>query len=191
MISAGATIARRAAVTRHDPPMPPRRLTPLLPLLAALGCASDGPTAAQLALRDGTDERVPITRVRSEPLALTSASGVFEPARLVVRDEPLWRATWTAIWSRQEPPPDVPAVDFAGEMVVVVALGARPSGGHAIVVDSATLHGGTLVVHVRASAPGPRCAVTGAFTAPVDAARLPRHDGPIEFRERVEDRSCD
>ena len=170
--------------------MPLPRPAPFL-LLAALACATDGPTTSNLALDDGTGERVPIARFRAAPHPLAFSSGVGEPARLVIRDEPLWRATWAAIWSPVEPQPAVPAVDFAREMVVVAARGGRPSGGYGIVVDSATLHGATLVVHVRATSPGPRCSVTGALTAPVDAARLPRHDGPVEFRERAEVTRCD
>ena len=168
--------------------MPPRRRLLLL-LLAA--CATDGPTTARIALRDGAGERVPMTRFRAEPYPLTFASGVGEPARVVIRDEPLWRATWTAIWATHQPAPALPAVEFAHEMVVVAALGGRSSGGYGIVVDSATVHGATLVVHVRSTSPGPRCFVTAALTAPVDAARLPRHDGPVEFRERAEVTSCD
>ena len=89
------------------------------------------------------------------------------------------------------PEPALPDVDFAREMVVVAALGERRSGGYAIVLDSATGRGGTLVVHLRTRSPDARCAVTGALTQPVDAARLPRHDGPVEFRERAEVVRCD
>ena len=52
-------------------------------------------------------------------------------------------------------------------------------------------HRAALVVHLRTTSPGDRCAVTAALTQPVDAARLPRHDGPVEFRERAEVVRCD
>lgn len=193
MISAGAAIARLAAVPRPDPPMPPRRLRPVIPLLVlgALACATDGPTTSSVALREAAEARVPITRFRAEPYPLTLSSGLVEPARAVVRDDALWRATWTAIWSNHWPEPALPAVDFAREMVVVAALGERASGGYAILVDSATVAGGALLVHLRTLSPGPRCYVTAALTQAVDAVRLPRHDGPVAFRERAEVVDCD
>ena len=172
----------------------PFRPTPLLALAAvlALGCAREGPTPPDAAaLLDRAAERVPITRFTAAPHPLTHYSGVHEPARLVVRDDALWRATWAAIWSNQRPEPALPAVDLAREMVVVAALGARASGGYGILVDSASRRGETLVVHVRTIGPGPTCYVTAALTQPVDAVRLARHDGPVEFDERTDVRSCD
>lgn len=172
--------------------MPHRRplaaaLLALVPL--ACGTASTAPSAR--AARDEGGGRVAITRLRAEPYPLTFSSGLREPARTVVRDAALWEATWAAIWSRHEPEPARPAIDFDREMVVVAALGERASGGHAILVDSATVAGGTLVVHLRTTSPGPRCYVTAALTQPVDAVRLPRHEGAVEFRERAEVSRCD
>ena len=169
-----------------------RPLPALLLALAAVGCASDGATPPDpRTLREGTAQRVEITRLRPEPYPLTHSSGVREPARLVVRDDALWRATWAAIWSQHRPEPALPAIDFGREMVVVAALGERSSGGYGILVDSASMEGTTLVVHVRTMSPGPRCFVTAALTQPVDAARLPRHDGAVRFSERTEVRHCD
>ena len=173
--------------------MPHRRplTAALLLALAPLACstASTAPEArAQLEEGGGP---VALTRLRPGSAPLTHSSGVREPARLVVRDAALWEATWTAIWSNHRPEPDRPAIDFAREMVVVAAAGERNSGGHAIFVDSAAVEGSTLVVHVRTVTPGPRCYVTAALTQPVDAARLPRHDGPVQFRDHAEVFHCD
>ena len=174
--------------------MPHRRPIAALALPLALGAlACDGaPTPPDArALLDERGERVAMTRLRDEPQPLTFSSGLRAPARAIVRDDALWAATWTAIWAGHAPTPPVPAIDFSREMVVVAALGERSSGGHAIVLDSATRRGGTLLVHLRTRSPGARCMVTAALTQPVDAARLPRHDGPVEFRERAEVVRCD
>lgn len=163
-----------------------------LAALAALGCASDGTAPPDVGtLRGGGAQRVELTRLRPGSAPLTHSSGVHEAARLVVRDDALWRATWTAIWSSHRPQPDLPAIDFGREMVVVAALGERSGGGHAILVDSASREGSTLVVHVRTVSPGPRCLVTAALTQAVDAARLPRHDAHVRFSERAEVSRCD
>jgi hypothetical protein len=75
-------------------------------------------------------------------------------------------------------------------MVAVVALGQRPTGGFAILIDSAETIAGGVTVLVRAIAPGPTCGVTQALTQPVDIARLPRTDTVVTFRDKAEEQAC-
>jgi hypothetical protein len=103
------------------------------------------------------------------------------PQRLVVRDANAWRDTWTAIWRDVSPPPPLPVVDFSRDMVVVAALGQRPTGGFSIVIADARVENGGLRVTVRTVSPGPGCGTTLAITQPVDAARLPRFDGRVTY----------
>ena len=73
---------------------------------------------------------------------------------------------------------------------MVVALGARSTGGYGILVDGAneTENAGTAVT-IRSISPK-NCIVTLAFTQPVDIARLPRRDGSVSFIERSEVHVC-
>ncbi|HVE78445.1 MAG TPA: protease complex subunit PrcB family protein [Gemmatimonadaceae bacterium] len=140
---------------------------------------------------DGDGDRLPVTRLRAEPYSFTYNSGLRQPARFVIRDEVEWRAAWDAVHGSLSPKPELPAVDFAREMVVVAALGERSSGGYGILVDSARAAGTGALVYLRTIAPGTRCGTTGALTQPVDLARLPRREGGVEFRERAEVTRCD
>jgi hypothetical protein len=129
---------------------------------------------------------VPLTRLRAEPYSYDYASGLRDSARLVVRDSAAWRALWGRLHASRGGIPALPPVDFAREMLVVAALGARGTGGYTILVDSAfAAADGGAVIAVRTLSPGPRCGVTGAVTHPVDIARLARRDGPVAFRERA------
>jgi hypothetical protein len=88
------------------------------------------------------------------------------------------------------PAPDPPRVEFEREMLIVVALGERPTGGYGIVVDSAETRPDGLFVTVRTIAPGKGCMLTQALTQPVDIARVPRHEGQVGFEDHAEVRDC-
>jgi hypothetical protein len=165
----------------------------LLPLLVALlgGCAS-GETLLPNPAEGSAGDRVaiPVTRLTSGPPPLTVSSGITDSTRVVIRDAETWRATWDRVWSRQTPAPPLPTIDFSREMVVVVGLGTRSSGGYSIVVEGASLAGGTIDVVVQKTSPGANCFVTGALSEPVDIVRVPRRSEPVRFVERHTVRTC-
>ena len=132
---------------------------------------------------------VPLVRLRAEPYSLTYSSGLTQPERIVIRDEAAWREVWAAIWRRHSPQP-LPEVDFSQEMLVVVALGERPTGGFGILADSAFADDKELVIRVRTITPGPRCGTTQALTQPVDVARVPRTALAVRFRDQPEVHEC-
>jgi hypothetical protein len=148
-------------------------------------CASSDTVAPGL---PGTD--VPIVRFRAEPYSFAYNSGLDHTARLVIRDEITWQATWNQIWRGNSEVPSVPAVDFSREMVVVAALGTRSSGGYGIMIDNATeTPSNALNIVVRSITPGAKCATTAAFTQPVDIARIPLRLS-VGFTERSEVSEC-
>jgi hypothetical protein len=85
--------------------------------------------------------------------------------------------------------PELPQVDFSREVVVVAALGQRPTGGFNILIESAAATRDGVTVSIRATAPGPGCGVTLALTQPVDIARMPRR-GAVQFHERADELAC-
>jgi hypothetical protein len=133
---------------------------------------------------------IPVVRLRAEPYSFEFYSGLNTPARLVVRDAAAWQSLWAQIYQRRFPVPPVPAIDFSREMLVVVALGSRSSGGYGIMIDGASDGGAYVTIAVRSISPSPKCGVTAALTQPVDIARLPRRDGEVRFLEHAEVREC-
>lgn len=160
----------------------------LLSLCALLVIASPGLNVLQATQKDPGRE-VPVT-----PLAPTISgyrtsftSGlVLDQSRLVVRD----RDTWVQVWNRINSGPNslpLPEIDFTREILVVAAMGWRPSSGYRIVIDKAYLYEQypRLEVVIR-SIDNTKCPGLGHFTvvtAPIDIVRLPRTDRPILLRE--------
>ena len=134
---------------------------------------------------------LPIVRLTSQPYSFAYSSGLDRPARVVVRDAATWQAIWDRIYLRQSPVPPLPAVDFSRDMIVVVALGAQPTGGYGILItgaSEATANG--VAVIVDSSSPASSCVVTDALTQPVDIARMPLRDGEVSFVERSHTTNC-
>ena len=77
--------------------------------------------------------------------------------------------------------PPVPPVDFARDMVVLVGLGERPSGGWRVEVRSVEREGAFLRVRARALPPPAGTAQAAALSHPFHAVRVPRSDGPVEI----------
>jgi hypothetical protein len=132
---------------------------------------------------------VPFERLRAEPYSFTYSSGMETPERIVVRDAATWSDVWAKINLRGSPVPE-PVVDFSRDMLVVAALGSRSTGGFSILVEGVGESGGRLNVSIHSTSPH-NCITTQAFTQPVDIARLPRSDKPVNFVERATVTNCD
>jgi len=147
---------------------------------AVLACR----TAGAAAQHDAARENVPFTRLRDGPSAFSSYSGLTDSARLVVRDSGAWRQLWQRVNRPFIPSPAAPTVDFQQEMIVVAALGTRPTAGHDILIEGAEEDSAGIEIVVRRSEPAPGCPVAAALTQPVDMARMRADRRVIRFRER-------
>jgi len=89
---------------------------------------------------------------------------------------------WETIYRTVSPRPDMPFVDFSRNMVLVVALGTRPTSGYNIVLDSAELGADGLTVYTRISSPTGGLATV--LTQPVDVGVVARSTGTVRFVDR-------
>lgn len=136
---------------------------------------------------------------RSGPRWSYQDSGCLSsPARIVIRDRETWDKQWKQMvagpacgvsFSREAngtivptPLPAPPDIDFSREMIIVAAMGPRPTGGYAIIVDSAYERSDKLEIIVRSISPG-SCGVWTMETQPVDIVRIAKSERPIVFRE--------
>ena len=117
-------------------------------------------------------------------------SGYKERQRLVIRTAAEWSEAWARIAGTSDPRRPPPAIDFDQEMVILVAMGERPTGGYSITVQGVYDASGRVFAEVREKSPGAGCMVTEAFTQPIDAVRVPRRDGAVMFVERAETVDC-
>jgi hypothetical protein len=143
------------------------------------------PTAQRLAL--------PAARTAAFDAAARSVSSLYSEVprgREVVRTAERWTALWGQLTANVQPAPPAPAVDFAAEMVVVAAMGTKPTGGFAIAIDGVHVDRDRLFVEVRETSPGRSCIVTQALTAPVALVIVPARAGTATFLERKETTAC-
>lgn len=162
-----------------------------LPLV--LGIASGpalGVACRPAATRGQLVDRVAFQRLTpgDEPVLY---SGITLVTRTVVTDaatfDALWRQAFADPSGNSVPPP---RVDWAHEKVVFVALGERPSGGHAIRVTGVQRVGDEMLIDVESTSPG-NCPSAAVMTQPVDVVRIPRADAKVLIRfverERISD----
>lgn len=113
-------------------------------------------------------------------------TGVGESRRLVIRDANAWDQFWSELGVGERP-----QVDFTRDVVVAVAAGQRPTGGHEIAIDRVTESNGELTVEVVERTPGPNCMTTASLTQPADIVTIPvSHARSWSFVERKEIRGC-
>jgi hypothetical protein len=108
----------------------------------------------------------------------------------VLTDSASWADASARVYANHGRPPSLPGVDFTREIVVLVALGTRATGGYAISIDSARTTATTLIVYVHSTSPRPTCGTTGALTQPVYAVALPRSLLPVQFVEQFSKTDC-
>ncbi|CAN5668730.1 hypothetical protein BH23GEM7_BH23GEM7_11820 [soil metagenome] len=166
-----------------------------------------GVTVFLPACRRGGAAPAPVPAAAPEPAVVWSAlgpadvvyqgnaGGIQDSVRQVIRDVDAYRQMWQEATARQVSPPAAPPVDFAREMLLVVAAG-RMTPEDEIHVDSVALRpertadGRTeeaLAAVVRVFQ-GCRRFTVAAY--PIEIVRVRRFEGPvrwIERRERAQD----
>jgi len=90
-------------------------------------------------------------------------TGISEARSLVIRDANAWAEFWSELGVG-----DRPAVDFSRDLVIAVAAGQRPTGGHEVAISQISQADGELRIEVVETEPGPNCMTTSALTQPVD-----------------------
>ena len=156
-----------------------------IPLHAALQSGQAGSNSAKA---------IPLTRLRSclpLPCPFASNSGLDDPLRVVIRNREAWGEMWKQIHPRgPSPVSELPEIDFSQEMVIVAALGSRPTGGYAIFIDGVNEREGRLEIKVSSQSAGKNCMVTLSLTQPVDIVRIPKSEQPVKFMEDAVVHDC-
>jgi hypothetical protein len=118
-------------------------------------------------------------------------SGMATPQRLVIRDPASWATVWPQIVGPHRPILPVPPVDFTRDVVVIAAMGTRPTGSYSIDVEDVRLYPDEASISVREQSPGARCIVTDVVTAPIAVVLVPSFAGPATFVEHASQLPCE
>lgn len=117
-------------------------------------------------------------------------SGISARKRGLIRTEEEWNGFWQDLYGDQEPIPPPPGIDFDTYMVVVAAMGTRPTEGHGIEISGVLVSEDGIQVEVIETTPGEACVVNETPTAPVTVITVERRQGAVTFNEREEVRPC-
>lgn len=162
----------------------------IVTVLGLVACRGADAPRLRAALTDPSSLSFTLTRWRSDSIAYALYSGVTTPQDLVIRDSADWRALWQLIHANQEPVPPLPDVDFGQEMILAAALGTQSAGGYNVLLSQATEDGSGVHVQVIETSPGADCITTLALSQPVDLARAPKRDAPVQFTITRQVRHC-
>lgn len=116
-------------------------------------------------------------------------TGYEEPTQLVIRDTQSFSKAWAVIYTGHTAPPSLPEFDFSREMLVLVALGTRPTTGFQLELVSSESDGSTLYLafHELTSY---NCFVFASLTFPAALIRVPRLEGPVSISIDQKPRTC-
>ena len=129
----------------------------------------------------GSDNSLQIRRIGQ-----WTHTGIREARRTVIQDANAWAGFWSELGVG-----DRPAIDFSRDVVIAVAAGERPSGGHEIAVTKVSQREGELTAEVLETVPGPNCLSTSALSQPVDVVVIQGiRPKSWSFVEQKEVRSC-
>jgi hypothetical protein len=157
-------------------------ILPVVALALSSSCATRPEVMSSRAIPEGA-ESVPIRRDDSAVSIFQGNSGMTDSARLVIRNEAEWRRTWAQLVGHIAPAPEPPPVDFTNEMVIVVAMGTRPTAGNMIRVARVGRSSGVTYVDVVSETPSVRCKASQRLTSPADVVVVPRIEEPVAFVE--------
>jgi hypothetical protein len=184
-----------AAPTPGDEPTPTTERAPATPPVSTAPAPESEPAAAVpvpdptaapnasagYAPYDAPGAALPIRRIGQ-----WTASGLDSPVRKVIRDDSTYAQFWQALGAGQRP-----AVDFSRDVVIAVAAGQRPTGGHAIAVERVARAGKSMTVDVVETVPGPGCWTTQQITPPVVVVVVAAADAPTwSFSDRTRSQEC-
>jgi hypothetical protein len=148
------------------------------------GCGREA-AQAQRSTQDGETRRdfATLTAVTVSPYY----GGLTQPEYRVVKSREQWAELWRELEPRtsreqgQTSPNPVPDIDFQQRVLIVAAMGARPTGGYSVEITSLVESSQRIVVTLAEQLPGPKCTTTQAVTHPIAIVTTARSQKPFEF----------
>lgn len=133
---------------------------------------------------------VSLRRLTPGPSSYTLNSGMETALELLINDTETFELAWQQIHARRRPRPELPAIDFETNSVIIVAAGQQSSGGIEIRIERVYVEDLVVIIDVTTNKPGLDCVVSTGLTQPVDIAVVPKIEGPHGFRTSSHIRDC-
>jgi hypothetical protein len=150
----------------------------------ASGCHSaPGRSPSPLITTEGA--MVPINVLYQSP-----NSGIRRALRAVVGTREAFEGLWREVHARTTPTPNLPAVDFAREIVIVASMGFQASVGSEIAITGVRDRSSFLEVTVDVRAFPTGCDTPPEVTYPAVMVRVPATRSTPVFQDRVIETHC-
>jgi len=108
-------------------------------------------------------------------------SGITRARQEVIKDKAAWGKLWKQHNRDAQPAGEIPEIDFAKEMALVVTMGQQRTGGYAIEIVKVESAKGRLRISVSHQSPPPGAMVTDALTAPFHMVAVAKSGLKPEF----------
>ena len=108
---------------------------------------------------------------------LQAGAALSSPYFAVVSVEEDFFGLYRRIHSGELPPPQPPPVNFEESLVLVIAMGEKPTAGYAVEVGGVVREGQTLKVEVRFIEPSSERMLAAVITRPYALVRIERQPG--------------
>lgn len=123
----------------------------------------------------------PPTPIKLRPIAKGGFTAMRDAKQEVVKEATRWKAIWLEHAGKSTVP--LPEVDFSKELVIVTAMGQRPTGGYSIQIAKVETAAGKVKVYVQRKSPAKGSMTIQVLTAPFEFVAIPKTDLPVEFLE--------
>ncbi len=154
----------------------------LISILGLLSCKSSQSTT------NSVMEKIIFT-----PIELQSGDngGFKSKTNLVISTQEEFLKIWDQAFANYMNKETAPSIDFEKNVILLVALGQKTSGGHTIKVNSVVETKDNTVVNILETSPGKDCMTTEAITYPYQIVQIEKPNKNVQFSaiEKVID--CD
>lgn len=105
-----------------------------------------------------------------------------EKTNKIITNQNEYNATWTAAFSRFSDQPKPAKIDFENQLILLVTMGEKNSGGYTIKIDSIEENEKTIVVTILETSPGKSCITTSMMTYPYQIVGLKNSTKEVIFK---------
>lgn len=102
--------------------------------------------------------------------------GFEQDTLLLIRNSEEMKAGWKKLFSNFVEQPDMPSVNFANQMVVILSMGEKNSGGYSLEISKVVEKELQLAVFANYISPGQNCIVAEVISYPFVVISIPKKD---------------
>ncbi|MCB0410136.1 MAG: protease complex subunit PrcB family protein [Flavobacteriales bacterium] len=117
-------------------------------------------------------------------------SGFETPQTKTITNQNEFKEIWTQAMSRFHDKPEIPAIDFEKNQVLLIALGVKNNGGYKLQMDKVVENKNSIVVNYFENKPGANCMTTQAIVFPFELIEIPKNSKKVEFVKTVKIVDC-